>query len=220
MEELRKDAKRLAIINVVLQTAYIALALFAVGLFLSDLSSHFRIKGFTAFLSIIGFPLFGVLFVFWLQFLDKLKRSYEGNHNVLNAVRMGRVAIWFKIAYLVVGIFASLILVSKNGLMQLSITAKDFGLEPSGGAGIICEALLIVNTCFSAFMYLLFADASERKSEIRIIALALALLTIVYYTWNANADNITIGILQHVLFIGESMFLWRIYKGDTFIDNK
>ena len=219
MEQFRKEAKKLAILNVVLQTLFIAISVFAVALFLSN-PVNLRVKGFTFFLSITGVPLFGVLFCLWLQFLDELKSKYEGNETILSAVRMGRAAIALKIAYTLIGSFGALILANQSGIMQGSINASDFGLVPSNGAGTICKGLMFAIAPFTSFMYLLFAEVSERKSEMRFITLILALLSIVYLVSSACTDSIYTTILQPVFYIGESLFLWKIYKGDTFTDDK
>jgi len=219
MEQLRNDAKKLALLNVLLTTVFSILAIFSLVIFCGN-TLNMHLKAHTVVMSVIGIPLFAILFYLWLQFLGDLKRAYEGNDAIKNAVCVGQIAIWLKIVASVIGFIAAAIVVNHIGVRNVSITSYEFGLINKGGSiELICKSLIAASAPFTAIMYVLLWTVSERKSEMRIITMALAVLAFFYITATIKTFEESSwfwGILELVTPVVEYLFLWKIYKGAEF----
>jgi hypothetical protein len=156
----------------------------------------------------------------WLLFLEDLKKAYDGNETIKNAVCMGQIAIWLKIAASVIGFITAAIVVNNIGVRNVSITSYEFGLINKGGSiELLCKTLIAASAPFTAIMYVLLWTVSERKSEMRVITMILAVLALFYITATVKTFEESAwvwGLLEMITPVVEYLFLWRIYKGAEF----
>ena len=219
MEQLRNDAKRLAFLNVLLTTLFTLIASLSLSaLCFNPMNMH--LQAHTVIVTVVGIPLYAILFYLWLQFLEDLKQAYDGNETIKNAVCLGQIAIWIKAAATVIGFIAALIVVNHIGVRNVSITSYEFGLIPKGGGiEFICKSLIASSAPFTAIMYVLLWTISERKSEMRVITMILAVLSLFYMTATVKTFEESSwfwGMLELATPVVEYLFLWRIYKGAEF----
>jgi hypothetical protein len=219
MEQLRNDAKRLALLNVLLTTVFSILSILSLVIFCGN-TLNMHLKAHTVLMSVVGVPIFAILFYLWLLFLEDLKKAYEGNETIKNAVCVGQIAIWLKVAASVIGFIAASIVVNHIGVRNVSITSYEFGIINKGGSiELICKSLIAASAPFTAIMYVLLWTVSERKSEMRVITMVLAVLALFYMTATVKTfeeSSWPWGMLELATPVVEYLFLWKIYKGAEF----
>ena len=219
MEQLRNDAKRLAIINVVLPMVFSLVSTFSLGILCGN-PMQMHLKAHTILLTFIGVPIFVLFFYFWMQLLADLERAYEGSDNMKYAVKMGRLALVLKMFASAIGFVAALVAVSRSGVFNISVNSYEYGLILKGGTiEFICKSLIAASSPFTAIMYVLMFDMTARKTDMRFLTLTLSVLSMLFITAvvaDTSKSPTLWGLLQLAVGVVEFLFLWKIYKGAEF----
>lgn len=219
MEELRKNAARLAIWNLAVPVMAGLLTMFALSVFINN-GVRNSVAWYVLFLAFTEIPLYIFYFIYWFRFLDSLKTCYDGNETVKNAVTMGNVATILKAVCFALGNIASLIIIVGGHRYNGTINGSECGLMPTGGIENIAHSIMFAIVVLMCIMFLMLREMTEKKSEMRYLTLILPILIIM---WSAIAINKTSPIwaaLEIMVYVAEAMFFWKIYRGYVFADAK
>ena len=219
MEQLRKDAAGLAVWNTVTPVAAVILAVFALNVFCKS-GMRNGITWYVVFLLFTEIPLFVFYFSRWFSFLNSLKTGYEGNDTMRNAVRMGNIATALKLGCFALGATASLVIVMGNTGYNGTITASETGIMPTGVIQQIIESVMYAIVILFSIMFLFFRELTEKKSEMRILTVVQILLMVVWCRLTINSQSPVWGIFHILILLNEFLFLWKIYKGYEFVNQK
>lgn len=219
MEELKRDARILAYVNCFLPIVFLSIGILSLGSFVSNNLLE-GLKNHVVFMSLIELVMFPFFFYFWFKFVGSIKRNYEGDSNIMPAVKIAKIVLVLKILFIFIGLIAFTVIFSKHSFANLNVQTDYWGLYPDGTTGYIFSSIRLIVIMLTAIMYFLLSESTERKSSMRYIALALAVITIASGLGNMQSDGWGWNILQYSGFVLEFVFLYKISQGYEFIGNK
>lgn len=219
MEELKRDARILAYVNCFLPIVFLSIGILSLGSFVSNNLLE-GLKNHVVFMSLIELVMFPFLFYYWFKFLGSFKQNYEGDSNIMPAIKIAKFVLVLKILFIFIGLIASIVIFSKHSFANLNVQTDYWGLYPDGATGYIFTSIRLIVIMLTAIMYVLLSESTERKSSMRYIALALAVITIASGLGNMQSEAWGWNILQYVGFVLEFVFLYKISQGYEFIGNK
>ncbi|MBQ4301176.1 MAG: hypothetical protein II765_06540 [Lachnospiraceae bacterium] len=215
MEELRKDAKKLAYTNLFIPLVFMVLGIISLGSFVSN-NMIDGIKYHVTFMVFAELLLYIFYFFFWFNFLESFRRSYEGSNTIIPAVNIAKVIMILKIVFMFFGIIASIVAVSRRGGWTGNIMTDEWGLYTEGTIKYIYIGLRVIVFALTSIMYFLLSESTERKSEMWFISLTLIALAIVTCVTDIKSEAYGWLILKYVYYILEFVFLYRIAQGYEF----
>lgn len=215
MEELRKDAKKLAYTNLFIPLVFMVLGIISLGSFVSN-NMIDGIKYHVTFMVFAELLLYIFYFFFWFNFLESFRRSYEGSNTIILAVNIAKVIMILKIVFMFFGIIASIVAVSRRGGWTGNIMTDEWGLYTEGTIKYIYIGLRVIVFALTSIMYFLLSESTERKSEMWFISLTLIALAIVTCVTDIKSEAYGWLILKYVYYILEFVFLYRIAQGYEF----
>ncbi len=215
MEELRKDAKKLAYANLFIPLVFMVLGIISLGSFVSN-NMIDGIKYHVTFMVFAELLLYIFYFFFWFNFLESFRRSYEGSNTIIPAVKIAKVIMILKIVFMFFGIIASIVAVSRRGGWTGNIMTDEWGLYTEGTIKYIYIGLRVIVFALTSIMYFLLSESTERKSEMWFISLTLIALAIVTCVTDIKSEAYGWLILKYVYYILEFVFLYRIAQGYEF----
>ena len=136
------------------------------------------------------------------------------------AVKIAKIVLVLKILFIFIGLIAFTVIFSKHSFANLNVQTDYWGLYPDGTTGYIFTSIRLIVIMLTAIMYFLLSESTERKSSMRYIALALAVITIASGLGNMQSEGWGWNILQYSGFVLEFVFLYKISQGYEFIGNK
>jgi hypothetical protein len=214
MEQLKQDARRLAVWNLAVSVAFfIIMAIFFSGknprIAQADMLSF---TGWNCFVEVIMLPL---LFYLWFRFFKGLKNAYPDNNDIKYAARIGTIAyIMISVAFAAAWIAAILdaYIITPD---RFGCNINAYGIIPNNAVGQRCDVIQGAAKWMICLMYYILFKLSEPKSTMRRLTLILALRSpfmilvslVVKMTFNVI-------FLDVIFWIVEFIFLWQISKAD------
>ena len=175
MEQLRKDAKRLGIWNLVIPIVFLLTATLIMFLFSRNQEWN-GVEGFVAVSTLIDIPLFTFLYFCWYRFLGGVIRCFPDNKKLKMAAITGYVAVSIRVAISAIGLIMVVYPVLFNNSFNISTLFTRNGLVPNGAFAVHSSTAMIAYYILIAVMFLFFMLAAERKSALRTLALICLIL--------------------------------------------
>lgn len=218
MEELRKNSKSLAILNL-----FVTLVLFVItAVFFNGkhpLLNGDNMKAFTAWMCVMYAFLLPVLYFFWFRFLRNLKDAYPDNKNVGNTAKLGIIAIILYSIAAVVGITATFFDTFIITPDSFGFDMNQHGIFPKNVVGTHSNDIVTGAGFLIAVMYYFLSRLTEPGSTMRKLTVILIFRIPVIYIMTVFTTSIYLFVVDAIFWIAEFLFLMQIHKGFVFSED-
>lgn len=215
MEELRKRSLKLAIWDLsVSAVVFLITVLFLGGK--NPAINEFNIKAFTAWNCVMYAALLPFLYYQWFKFFEAFKDAYPDNRNLINTIRLGKIAF---ILYSVAASFGLIASIFDAFIITPEAFGCDFnvhGIIPKNAVGSRCNDLITGAGYLMALMYYFLSRQTEPKSTMRVLTIILAIKVPFFLIVSLASTSIYLIFIDVIFWVTEFLFLMQIYNGYEF----